>query len=102
NRVPRPDRSFPLSLARCCALHRSHPPAPRTAHPPSVRPPPPGARPPPPGIRHLPSAIRHLPSGICRQPFLLFHSAFRIPNSAEGKRDITDIALGGEKGHYRY
>src|SRR5208337_1046903 len=97
NRVPRSDRSLPLSSARCCAFHRSHPPPPRTAHPPSsVRPPPPGLHPPPPDIRHLPSGpgppppgIRHPPSAlclpppdICHPPFLLPHSPFRIPPSA--------------------
>src|SRR5271166_212612 len=98
NRIPRSERSFPLSSARCSAFHRSHPPPPRTAHPPSgVRPPPSGVRPLPPGIRHPPSAIRHLPSGlrdppsgichppsgtchlpsgICHPPFLLPHSPF--------------------------
>src|SRR5271165_2486890 len=81
NRVPRSDRSFPLSSARCSALHRSHPPPPRTAHPPSsVRPPPLGAHPPPPGIRHLPSAIRHPPPGIRPPLFLLPHSKIRIPH----------------------
>src|SRR5208337_912741 len=63
----------------CSALHRSHPPPPRTAHPPSsVRPPPPGARPPRPGARPPPSGIRPLPFGICHLPSAICHLPFAI------------------------